>query len=278
MTISAKYEPIEYIGDGKTRNFVPPFRFFDREIEVTINGDPTDRFDTLGGTVIFHTAPADGAVVVFKRRVPLAQEVKFIEGENFPASDFEYSLDRLYMALQELKYNIENIKVPESEEDEYDDTELVNRIEALTTSINIINGKLSTAVSDIDNVEEDIAVAKNDIENLKAITSVTTRKVIPSVVVSVDMWQEDTRETGYSYSAEINCVDTDNNEMSNPLWTLVPTVVFAPEQADSGNFSTYVTTEIKRAYDTGYSYGLFVTIYAKEKPTEEFYIPTIKLD
>lgn len=275
MTISANYEPIEYIGNGVARNFVPPFKFFDDEIVVTINGNITKAYEILNGTVIFNTAPADGAVIVFKRNVPLSQEVTFIEGENFPANDFEYSLDRLYMALQELKYNLEKAK-EEAEDDPSGDID--GRIEALTTSINIINGKLLTAESDIDNVEEDVAVAKTDIENLKAITSVTTRKVIPSVVVSVDMWQEDTRETGYSYSAEINCVDTDNDNMDNPLWTLVPTVVFAPEQADSGNFSTYVTTEIKRAYDTGYSYGLFVTIYAKEKPTEEFYIPTIKLD
>ena len=39
MTISANYEPIEYIGNGVARNFVPPFKFFDNEIVVTINGN-----------------------------------------------------------------------------------------------------------------------------------------------------------------------------------------------------------------------------------------------
>lgn len=108
MTISANYEPVEYIGNGVTTNFVPPFKFFDDEIVVTIDGNVTKAYEILNGTVIFDTAPVDGAVVVFKRNVPLSQEVTFIEGENFPANDFEYSLDRLYMALQELKYEVEN--------------------------------------------------------------------------------------------------------------------------------------------------------------------------
>lgn len=278
MTISAKYEPIEYIGDGSTRNFVPPFRFFDREIEVTINGKPTDKFDALNGTVVFHTAPAKDSVVVFKRKVPLEQQIKFIEGENFPASDFEHSLDRLYMALQELKYNVENIKVPEIPEGDDDDPsgDIDNRIQALVNSINAIFTRLSKT-------EGDIKTIQADVEELQRVVADHSKKILRKVVHAealVSEWKTDWMFESYPYCIDINCADTDTMEIDNPLWTLVPTVIFDPEQADSGNFSSYSETGIKPIHDTSspyYPYAFYVRIYAKEIPTEDFSV-SIKLD
>lgn len=274
MTISAKYEPIEYIGDGKTTNFVPPFRFFDKEIEVTINGNPTDRFDTLGGTVIFHTAPADGAVVVFKRRVPLAQEVKFIEGENFPASDFEYSLDRLYMALQELKYNLEKAK--EEEEDD-PSGDIDGRIEALVDSVSGLYTRLSKAETNINGIEEDIKVINATLEEHGE--RIIQRHTLDADISPED-WKKDSPYDAYPYSAVINCLPTDTDDVENPLRAAVPTVIFEPKQADSGNFATVANTGFTRIYDESnifYPFAFYVRIYAKEIPTETFNV-FIKLD
>lgn len=274
MTISAKYEPIEYIGDGKTTNFVPPFRFFDREIEVTINGSPTDRFDTLGGTVIFHTAPAKDSVVVFKRRVPLEQQIKFIEGENFPAADFEYSLDRLYMALQELKQRIYELENPESGEEE---PNVDDKIEALTTAIHIINGKIAQIEQENKAIEEDIKVINATLEE-------HGKRIIQRHTLDADVspedWKNESYYEEYPYSAVINCLPTDTDDVENPLWAAVPTVIFNPEQADSGNFATVADTGFTRIYDESnifYPFAFYVRIYAKEIPTETFNV-FIKLD
>lgn len=51
--------------------------------------------------IVFKAAPPAGEYITITRDVVLNQMVKFIEGENFPASDYEYSLDRIIMALQE---------------------------------------------------------------------------------------------------------------------------------------------------------------------------------
>lgn len=153
MTISANYKPIEYIGNGVARNFVPPFKFFDNEIVVTINGNITKAYEILNGTVIFNTAPADGAVIVFKRNVPLSQDVTFIEGENFPANDFEYSLDRIYMALQELKYKIDSSGSV---------AELTEQVETIENNVNKIQAQYATKtevddkIGDIDSILDDI--------------------------------------------------------------------------------------------------------------------------
>lgn len=270
MTISAKYEPIEYVGDGETTNFVPPFRFFDREIEVTINDSPTSKFDVFGGTVVFHTAPADGAVVVFKRKVPLAQEVKFIEGENFPASDFEYSLDRLYMALQELKYKIENIK---KEEEDNPSGDVDGRIEALVNSVSSLYTRLGKVEESIKTIEDEFEVINNTLDEYGK--RIVTRQTITADVIPED-WKKDYLFEEYPYMAEIKCDVSDKAGPTN----VFATVVFDPKEADSGNFSTYADTDIIPVYDTSsmyYPYALVTKIYAKEIPTETFTI-YIKLD
>lgn len=114
MTVSANYEEKTYVGDGETVRFPVNFKFFDDEIEVykdksfyryVKGGDYTieNKATEYGGAVVFKTAPERGSFVTIIRSVPLNQLVSFIEGEDFPASDYEYSLDRIVMALQEMK-------------------------------------------------------------------------------------------------------------------------------------------------------------------------------
>lgn len=61
------------------------------------------------------------------------------------------------------------------------------------------------------------------------------------------------------------------------LENLIPTVVFADEQADSGNFSTVANSYVG-SKPMSIGLNLYVTISAKELPSENFTIPLIRLD
>lgn len=112
MTVINKASLITYLANGTTTNFAVPFKFFNDELAVYVNktfatyekgvdytiegaGNPH------GGEIVFKAAPPAGEYITITRDIVLNQMVKFIEGENFPASDYEYSLDRIIMALQE---------------------------------------------------------------------------------------------------------------------------------------------------------------------------------
>lgn len=110
MTVSADYKPLVYIANGITTNFVITWSFFDKEVRVVNeNGVNLTGYSIYnsgrGGAIIFNEAPKSGKVVIL-RDVKYNQSIEFNEGENFPAEDYEYSLDRIYMALQELGYEI----------------------------------------------------------------------------------------------------------------------------------------------------------------------------
>ena len=61
-----------------------------------------------GGAVVFAVAPEEGKVITIMRQVDLTQLITFMEGEKFPASDYEHGLDKITMALQQLKAYLAN--------------------------------------------------------------------------------------------------------------------------------------------------------------------------
>jgi hypothetical protein len=124
MTVQSETAKAVYVADGIGTSFVVPFYFLDKEIAVYLNASSTPLMlgtdytligsgDPRGGEITLTTAPTSGTVVTILRNVAFKQLVKFLEGEKFPASDYEYSLDRIIMALQQLKEHLGNcIAVP----------------------------------------------------------------------------------------------------------------------------------------------------------------------
>ena len=112
MTVTSKECKVTYIGNGTTKQFSIPFVFFNDEISVLVNGEKAQGYSIVQnslymGYVSFEVAPADGDKISISRAVPLTQNTRFIEGEDFPAKDYENSLDRIYMALQQLELLIQ---------------------------------------------------------------------------------------------------------------------------------------------------------------------------
>lgn len=112
MTVSSSYSVKTYVGNGITKIFVVPYKFMNDEIEVYKNKSRmmyTKGVDYVvfgsgengTGSIEFVTAPATGEYITIVRSTALNQLVKFMNGEDFPAEDFEKALDRIIMALQE---------------------------------------------------------------------------------------------------------------------------------------------------------------------------------
>lgn len=113
MTVRAGYATQTYLCDGTTTEFPVPFKFYDDEVRVYKNKTKyvyqkgvdytiTGSGEPNGGMVVFNTPPRATEYITIARDVILQQLVTFIEGEAFPANDYEYSLDRIVMALQAL--------------------------------------------------------------------------------------------------------------------------------------------------------------------------------
>lgn len=116
MTISSTYKPLVYKANGVTTTFAITWKFFNKELSVQdetgaeYNSNLYTIFNSesnSGGSIAFKEPPASSKIVKISRKIPLTQNVTFVEGENFPAEDYEYSLDRLYMILQEYGLTID---------------------------------------------------------------------------------------------------------------------------------------------------------------------------
>ena len=138
MTVYSDLSRVRYVANGQTTEFSVPFPYMtnnDGTAQLSVFLDDSDtpllegkdyyivgignynqeveqddgliifeeRFDS--GTVIFYTAPAKDSAIAIIRNVNLIQGIQFINGEEFPAEDFSNALDKLTMAVQELKEN-----------------------------------------------------------------------------------------------------------------------------------------------------------------------------
>ena len=141
MTITSDLSRVRYLGNGITTSFAINFPYLtnkdgtaqvavyvgdsDTPLEegkdYTVNGfgkysDYSEQSDEglityetryEGGEVVFYDPPIAQIPVAIVRNVPQTQGVVFVEGEDFPAQDFENALDKLTMEVQEVKENLQ---------------------------------------------------------------------------------------------------------------------------------------------------------------------------
>ena len=141
MTINSDVSRARYVGNGVTTNFAIPFPYLtnydgtaqiavylsDSDIplvegkDYTVTGfgkysDYSEQVDEglityetryEGGEVLLKVAPENQVPVAIIRNIPQTQGVVFVEGEEFPAQDFENALDKLTMQMQEVKENLQ---------------------------------------------------------------------------------------------------------------------------------------------------------------------------
>ena len=284
MTVQSENSKAVYIANGTTVSFAIPFYFFNHEIIVLTGADRTPLEEGIdyelkgageqaGGEVVFKTAPEAKTQITIKRYVPLTQLTTFIEGENFPAKDYENSLDRLIMALQTLKENLSRcVSVPDGTEKTPEEIyelmleidasfSLIKQVPALADEVLKYYQKIITILQNYDTKAETDAKLASYYTKSEVDTLIEDNKTIKinNVTAKVSNIAVDETYEEYPYRLDI--------PVASATTTHAPAVIFDVLSAVSGNFAPVST-----ALD-GY-----VRIYLKEVPENEtITIPTILL-
>lgn len=238
MTVTSEECKVTYIGNGTTKQFSIPFVFFNDEISVLVNGVIPQGYSIVQnslymGYVSFEVAPADGDKISISRAVPLTQNTRFIEGEDFPAKDYENSLDRIYMALQQLELLIQE------------------RLDGYTKEE--VDGLLENKADSSD------VYTKDEVNDL--INSGIFTRMDGGCNLKVDYWTDDTTVSGYNYSTNTSSsFELD----SSKEYAISGVVTLSAKDATSGNISPIVNFNLSNT--NGH---IITTLYAKEKPTED---------
>ena len=220
MTITSDLSRVRYLGNGVSTIFAINFPYLtnkdgtaqiavyvgdsDTPLEegkdYTVNGfgkysDYSEQSDEglityetryEGGEVVFYNPPVAQIPVAIVRNVPQTQGVVFVEGEDFPAQDFENALDKLTMEVQEIKENLQRAIVlpPTSTE---------KPIEIRDNIIQTANEAQNTAQTAIKLIEGAPAIIEQEtqeaIDSLNTVTQ-NSKEVIAKDINKAKIWAE----------------------------------------------------------------------------------------
>ncbi len=256
MTIQSQISKITYNADGIASVYTIPFYFIENQIAVYLGTSQEKLIQNKdykiisnnnlnGGEIEFFIPPAPNTLITILRDIPLTQLTSFIEGESFPATDYEHSLDKIVMSLQMLKEVLDRT-VKLSPNSTFELKEFSDLIADLNKNYDEIK-KVPVLASNIYSIYEELLRHTN-----------ISLKIGPISLNVSDIIPDDTYEE-YPYSLDVN--------IKNAKSTHIPTIIFNLEDAISSNYAP-----IAEAYD-GY-----VRIYLKDIPNTEFIeIPIIFL-
>ena len=249
MTIQTETNKVVYVMDGATSSLTIPFYFFDKQIAVYKNDSATplvcdvdytitNNPNYQGGEITFAKAIEEGATITIKRDVELTQLVKFIEGGRFPAQDFEYSLDKMIMALQQIK-------------------EEVSRAITIPQTSSISAEEFLQSIKDICTEFDTIKQIPQISETIKTFEQTKPLK-FTNITLTSDMVEEDNTYKEYKYKIDI--------PLQGVTSSYTPNITLELEDITSATFAP-----IAEAYDG------FVRIYLKSTISKPITIPVILL-
>lgn len=117
--LADNYNPVRQLGNGNTTSFSFDFDMISAdyvEVYQEVGGvqslvEPAEYTVNLsgsvGGTIVFNTAPAAGTYVVIARKVPLTQETPYKTSSGFSAVRTEQDFDKLTAITQQLNDEVE---------------------------------------------------------------------------------------------------------------------------------------------------------------------------
>lgn len=309
MTIANNYVPIRQEANGNTKSFTFDFRILDDDYLVVyqeINGkqtvvdssDYTVNAQEVGGTVDFNTAPAAGSYIIITRDVPLDQLTPYRTSSGFPANRVEENLDKLTAITQQLKESVDrapklpvgtagvDVTLPLPDAGKaiiWNDAGngFVNSKDNIVTNAteqaNIATQKAAEASASASEAAESATTAAGSAEQAEeAWNSIEMyKKFNPYFLNNVDVvpnqFVADSTYSDYPWKALVANVDT-HLPYKNGM-NCYGFVTFAPQDVNSGNFAPVASFGV--GYVVVDNAQMRCSIYAKEKPTEIFVIPTI---
>jgi hypothetical protein len=247
MTLQSEQSKAIYVADGATSSFPIPFYFFDKQVAVFKDNENspftygtdytlTGGGNPSGGEVVFTVPPENGAKIIIIRDVALTQLIKFIEGENFPAQDYEYALDKITMALQELHEKV--------------DAALTLPLGTLTAKEEIIAllSELNTHLEEIKQVPSLAKAMATLYADIKDEIAEREPKRFENVGIEAGYFTADTTYEQYPYRVEI--------PLSGVTTAHIPSVIFALNDSVSGIFAPVASADTDK-----------IILWAKEIPS-----------
>ncbi len=278
MTIQKETSKVVYIADGIASSFVVPFYFFNEDIAVYLNNSDipltenidytiSNKSETTGKEVVFTIPPKSQTIITIVRNVPLNQLTTFIEGEKFPAIDYENSLDKIVMSLQMLKEISERaIKITHNSnvspeqirelilelEKDYD---IIKKVPTLAKTITSIYEELLNLTTDTVSITNNQLITSKGVANYldnnyytkEKIDDITCQKFGP-ILLETSLIKEDNSYSDYPYSLDIPILEAKS--------THSPSVILNLNDATSGNIAP-----------TSESFDGFVRLYLKQIPS-----------
>lgn len=213
MTVSTTTNKVSYIGNGVATSFAIPFPFLEKEhlkVRQLLNNVQTERSDwTLsGGSMVFATAPEEGAQIVIMREVPLTQETDYRENEILPAETLERNFDKLTLITQQLAEE-SNRSVKVSMFSNADPSILANEIEVLYGMRDKIIALVQNK-ADVNTVATNIFDVNTVAMNIIAIQNASTQAA--NALIWAEGNDTDVQVLGGTHSAKrwAELMDTDN--------------------------------------------------------------------
>lgn len=114
MTVGTTSRVKQYTGDGSTVTFSVPFQFFELDVYLgtalvsTSDYSITQTSPGLVGSITFNTAPGSGVTVTIASDTVIQQQTDYVNNDSFPAESHELALDRITMAVADLKRDVTN--------------------------------------------------------------------------------------------------------------------------------------------------------------------------
>lgn len=282
MTIQSENSKVVYTADGITDEFPVPFYFFAGQIAVYKNSDDTpleqgtdytvsNQENYNGGTITLTTVPAAGDTITITRNVELKQLITFLEGENFPAVDFEHALDKLTMGLQQMHECMERaVVVPHGTELKSEDIfhclEMLNQYwEIVITLPEYVSSILNSTTEEVEEDNHHLVTSAGvynyayDRASVNEKIDTLVRKIADTEIAissSTATFSADSSDYPYAYHIAIEGVDENT----------CPVVMFSQTDALGGNFAPFAKAE-----DDG------IIIYVRDNSSYTTTIPLILL-
>ena len=166
------FAQVTYTGNGSTTSYAIPFSYIDSShVKAYINGTLTSAFTISTSTLIFTSAPANGATVRIQRETPIdVRLVDFADGSVLTEADLDRSANQSFYVAQEItddqvnnlavdvddkwdakSKTIKNVASPVNDNDAVNKAFITTNLPAINT-VNTNIASVATVASNIANV------------------------------------------------------------------------------------------------------------------------------
>jgi hypothetical protein len=251
------YAQITYTGNGSTTSFAIPFPFLDgSHVKAYINGTLNTNFTISTSTLVFATAPANGATVRIERQTPIdVRLVDFQDGSVLTEADLDKSANQTFYIAQEVSDDSFNNMAVDTDDKYNANSKVIKNVANPVNANDVVNKTylentwLSTAdKATLTNLNSNIAsvtAVNSALTNVNAVGSDLLEAVSEINTVAVSIANVDTVGTNITNvntvagnNANINTVASANSNITTVAGANANITAVAGQITPTNNIST----------------------------------------